>query len=134
MSEYDLSNEWLLIAYEDYDAARYLFDHKHPKPCTIICYHCQQSAEKSLKAFLCASGIDIPKTHEIGLLCRRCSELNESFSDFFFDCEELEVYATNTRYPIRIEVDEAHAKRALRQAITIYNFVSKQIQQLFKSK
>jgi len=131
MSEHDVVQEWLLIAYEDYDAAQYLFDNKCPKPLTIICYHCQQSAEKSLKAFLCASGVDIPKTHEIGLLCRCCYELNESFADFFVDCEELEIYATNTRYPSRIEIDEPHAKRALRQAITVYNHVTKQVQQVF---
>ena len=91
MSEHDVVQEWLLIAYEGYDAAQYLFDNKCPKPLMIICYHCQRSAEKSLKAFLCASGMDIPKTHEIGLLCRRCYELSESFADFFVDCEKLEI-------------------------------------------
>jgi len=131
MSEHDIVKEWLLIAYEDHDTAQYLFENKHPKPYMIICYHCQQSVEKSLKAFLCASGNDVPKTHELGLLCRRCSAMDESFADYCADCEELAIYATNTRYPSRIEIDEAHAKRALRQAITIYNHVSTKIQQLF---
>ena len=71
MREIDVVNEWLQIAYDDYDSALFLFQNKHPKPLEIICYHCQQSVEKSLKAYLCAKGIDVPKTHEVGLLCRR---------------------------------------------------------------
>jgi HEPN domain-containing protein len=45
--------EWLKIAYDDFDSALHLFNTKHPKPLEIICYHCQQSVEKALKAFLC---------------------------------------------------------------------------------
>ncbi|MDR2088796.1 MAG: HEPN domain-containing protein, partial [Clostridiales Family XIII bacterium] len=95
MSEIDITNEWLQIAYGDYDSAKFLYDHKIPKPLEIICYHCQQSAEKSLKAFICAHDIDIPKTHEVKRLCAQCSELDDSFADLFDDCEELEVYAGN---------------------------------------
>ena len=69
MSEIDITNEWLQIAYDDYDSARFLFDNKLPKPLEIICYHCQQSAEKSLKAFLCANDVVIPKTHEVARVC-----------------------------------------------------------------
>jgi len=127
MSELDIINEWLQIAYDDYDSARFLYENKIPKPLEIICYHCQQSAEKSLKAYLCANDIDIPKTHEVKRICVQCSEVDGSFSVFFFDCEELEVYATETRYPIRIEIDDTHAKRALWQASRIYEFVSRKI-------
>ena len=52
MTEYDIVTEWLQIAYDDYDSAKYLFDRPSRKPLEIICYHCQQSVEKSLKAFL----------------------------------------------------------------------------------
>jgi len=45
MDRQDVVAEWLQIAYEDLDSAQFLFDHKHPKPLEIICYHCQQSAE-----------------------------------------------------------------------------------------
>jgi len=31
-------DEWLLIAYDDLDSAKFLFEHKHPKPLEIICY------------------------------------------------------------------------------------------------
>lgn len=133
MSERNIVDEWLQIAYEDYDAALYLFDHKHPKPLEIICYHCQQSVEKSLKAYLCANGAEIQKTHEIGLLCRRCIRYDNAFSDLADNCEELEVYATGTRYPSRVEIESRDAEKALQQALVIFKFVTERVKLLFPS-
>ena len=132
MSGKSLVEEWLELANEDLDVAQYLFERQHRKPLEIICYHCQQSAEKSLKAYLCASDIDVPKTHEVGLLCHRCNELNPVFSDFFDDCEDLEIYATKIRYPNRVEMDEQNAEQALKQAGSIYKVVEEQIKLLFE--
>jgi len=134
MSEIDITNEWLLIAYDDYDSAKFLYDNKIPKPLEIICYHCQQSVEKSLKAFICAHDIDIPKTHEVKKLCEKCSKIDDSFAVLFDDCEELEVYATETRYPLRVEIEDTHAERALKQALRIYEFASEKTRQLFDDK
>jgi HEPN domain-containing protein len=131
MKDEDIAQEWMQIAYEDYDTAAYLFDNKRPKPLEIICYHCQQSVEKSLKGYLCIQDAEIPKTHEVGLLCRRCAEFNDKFADFFVDCEEIEIYATKTRYPNRIEVEEHNAEQALKQALRVYNFVSEQLREIF---
>ena len=133
MNEHDIVKEWLKIAYEDYDTAKYLYDHKYPKPLEIICYHCQQSAEKSLKAYICANNIEVTKTHEVGLLCRQCSELDGSFIAFLDDCERLEFFATQTRYPNRIQIEEPNTEKSLQQALKIYEFVSEKIQQLFMS-
>jgi len=127
MSDHSIVAEWLTIAYDDYDSASYLFDNKRLKPLEIICYHCQQAVEKSLKAFLCANNIEIPKTHDCGLLCQRCTELDEGFRSFQEICDELVVYATHTRYPIRIEIEEHDAKQALKQASDLYNFVSSRL-------
>jgi len=127
MKEHDIVEEWLQIAYEDYDSAKFLFDNKHPKPLEIICYHCQQSAEKSLKGFLCANDIVVAKTHETGVLCNQCIAINEAFTKFLRTCEELPIYATETRYPIRIEVDQATAERLLQETLEIYKFVSELI-------
>ena len=117
--------EWLKIANDDYGAAKYLFGKKQSKPLEIICYHCQQCAEKSFKAYLCSKGVEIPKTHGLKFLCHRCADFQAAFTNFFEDCEDLEVYATKARYPSLIEIEEINAKTALRQARLIFNFVSK---------
>jgi len=123
MSERDIVSEWLQIAYDDYDSAKYLYDNKRPNPVEIICYHCQQAVEKSLKAFMCANNLYIPRTHDTGLLCQSCADIDSDFLNFHESCEEIAVYATQTRYPIRVEIAESNVKRALQQASEIYNFV-----------
>lgn len=117
-------DEWLLIAYDDLDTARFLFEHKHPKPLEIICYHCQQSVEKSLKAFLVSCGAEAPKLHDCGKICGMCIVQDSAFEPFHSDCIELSLYATNTRYPSRMEMEEHHAAAALKKAAAIYSFVS----------
>ena len=124
MNEHDIVTEWLQVAHDDYDTALYLAQKPHRKPLEIICYHCQQSVEKSLKAFLCANGVEIPRTHETGVLCQQCADIDDSFTKYLAPCEDLAIYATETRYPIRIEIDEATAKRNLEQAQEIYSFVT----------
>jgi HEPN domain-containing protein len=109
----------------------FLFDNKYPKPLEIICYHCQQSVEKALKAYICACGKEVTKTHELGLLCRKCAESDESFKDYLDECAALEVYVTQTRYPNRIEIEEYNAKQALLQTKIIYEHVSEKIEKIF---
>ena len=125
MSEHDIVAEWLQASHDDYDSAKYLFDRPHKKALEIICYLCQQSVEKSLKAFLCYHDVTFPKTHDTGFLYNKCVEIENSFSRFQNICEELTIYATETRYPIRIDIDEPTAERLLKQSEDIYIFVSK---------
>jgi HEPN domain-containing protein len=134
MSDKILVDEWLEIANDDLEAAQYLFGKPHRKQLEIICYHCQQCAEKSLKAFLCANGVAFTKTHEVELLCGQCSEIEPAFSKFYDACETLEIYATKTRYPNRVDINEHDAKKAIQEAAEIYQFAYKQIQQLFENK
>jgi len=121
--------EWLLIAYDDLDSASFLFEHKHPKPLEIICYHCQQSVEKSLKAFLISRGIEAPKLHDCGKLCGLCMAEDSAFEPFQHDCIELSLYATNTRYPSRMEMEEHNAAAALKKAAAIYSFISEHVKE-----
>jgi len=125
MSEHDLVREWLEIALEDVESAEYLFGKPHRKPLEIICYLCQQSAEKSLKGYLQARGEEVPRTHEVGLLCELCAELEPAFSAHFDACNDLALYATRMRYPNRMDVEEHHAARAIRWAKEIYGLAVK---------
>ena len=68
MQEYQ---DWLRFAQADYDSAKYLYDSPlHPKPLEIICYHCQQAAEKAVKALIVYFGSrgGMPKVHDISFL------------------------------------------------------------------
>ena len=51
MKNLDVANEWFKMARIDFESANFLLNMK-PAPLEIICYHCQQCAEKSLKGLL----------------------------------------------------------------------------------
>lgn len=56
------TKEWLKIALEDYESAKYL--HKK-RLYRMVCYHSQQMVEKVLKAILTEREIDFARSHNI---------------------------------------------------------------------
>lgn len=56
------TEEWLKIAFEDFKAAESLFEDGLYR---MVCYHCQQAVEKSMKAVLVEHGIAFQRTHNI---------------------------------------------------------------------
>lgn len=65
----------------------------------IVCFHCQQAAEKYLKAFLVKFQIEFQKTHSIMTLINLCSKVDRSFKDKLSDADILTDYAVEIRYP-----------------------------------
>jgi len=106
------------FAYADRDLA--LAEHAlsmYPQPYEIICYHCQQAAEKYLKGYLIFRGEeDPPRTHDLGLLCAACSVYDESFDELQRSCDVLTYYAVQPRYPHDLEITETQMQSALRYA------------------
>ena len=62
-----------------------------------IGFHCQQAAEKFLKAFLILNETDPEKTHNIEFLLRQCAAIDENFS--VIDPQNLTDYGVEARYP-----------------------------------
>ena len=62
-------------------------------------FHCQQAAEKSLKAFLTSHDTPFKKTHDLDELGRACIELDGSLSDNMPSVATLTVFAWEFRYP-----------------------------------
>ena len=120
MSKADLVRQWFEIAATDLYTARHLFDTMHPKPLEIVCYHCQQAAEKALKGFLLEYEIEAPRTHDLERLCVLCEEHDDSFSQMKDVCQELTSYASTARYPGHAEIEEQDAVFSLREAEKIY--------------
>ena len=60
---------WLDMAKQDEAVAEHLLESFRPVPVEIICYHCQQAAEKAIKALLIAQGVDsLPRSHDLSFL------------------------------------------------------------------
>jgi HEPN domain-containing protein len=95
MDKKSIIKSWHDFANDDLAAAKYLLG-LHPLKLEIICYHCQQSAEKILKGFLISKEIEPPRTHDLRLLRRMCGQNNEDFDDIEDACVRLSAYGVQT--------------------------------------
>lgn len=122
MSDMSRHSEWLEFADMDLSAAEYLMNMR-PTPIEIICYHCEQAAEKYLKAVLIRFDKEPPKTHDLVQLCKLCCDVSERFEQLVDACIELTPYGVQVRYPSNMELDERDVVCALRECKQIREFV-----------
>ncbi len=83
-------------------------------------FHCQQSVEKALKAFLTAHAVPFPKTHELDVLAGRCEEKDGSLASLLDSARDLTYYAWAFRYPggaATPSADEAQEKLLLARKV-----------------
>ena len=122
--------EWVRFADMDVLSANHLNEIQHPKPLEIICYHCQQAAEKMLKALVIAYDGELQKTHDLGLLTDQLSEFI-TFSDNILNAaDELTPYGVKIRYPQDLHIEENHVAKALYNMKLVYDFVSDELKKL----
>lgn len=98
MGSQSLSREWLDFAHMDLSSAEFLLG-MHPLPVEIICYHCEQAAEKFLKAVLIYYGVEAPKTHDLVLLCKLCVQLDQSWEQMIDACVDCPLMAYRSDTP-----------------------------------
>lgn len=109
---------WVDMAEMDYGVAEHLFKTYYPKPYEIICYHCQQSAEKIIKAIILEKGSQggMPRSHDLSFLMNQIKNrvvIEEKFYDY---ADELTPYGIAVRYPNELFLEERHVKEALKMA------------------
>jgi HEPN domain-containing protein len=119
----ELINSWIKKAEKDLLTA----EHELTFPDAVtesICFHCQQAAEKFLKAYSVFLGISFTKTHEIGELITKCENKDKEISIFKNEADKLTDYAISVRYPEEpLEPTLEEAKEAFRMAKKIRKFV-----------
>ena len=94
----NIVNLWLKKAQNDLDSAKILGSGRNKILDTAI-YHCQQAAEKSIKAFLIHSRIDFIKTHDLVYLVKLAMG-KETDLIFLLDYAVLLTpYSVEFRYP-----------------------------------
>jgi len=126
-------DKWVRFAQMDYNAAADMSILLQPVPLEIVCYHCQQSTEKILKAYLIAQSEPLTKTHDLNLLLNMCVKYNEAFDDYATVCITLTSYAVLTRYPMGEDaITELDMKTALKNAFEILEFTKTRIAELIQ--
>ena len=114
--------EWFKYADMDFMTAEHLLT-LQPHPLEIICFHCQQMAEKYLKGYLIYKGVDDPpKIHNLDTLCEMCSEYDEQFQEIKKACNVLTTYGVQPRYPNEMELTENDMRKAIEYARQIREF------------
>lgn len=89
---------WLVRARNDLGAADKLLSGEDPYPATAA-YHCQQCAEKALKAVLATTAQPIPKTHDLRGLLALSADIEPVLARFNDAAQLLTSFATEFRYP-----------------------------------
>ena len=124
-----LVEEWIKKAEGDWNTAnRELRARKNPNY-DSACFHCQQCAEKYLKAYLQYKDQEFTKIHNLLKLLELCLEYDSSFEFQRDILDDLNHYAILFRYPGE-EANRFEAKSALKGLKIFRNF----IQQLLKIK
>jgi len=122
MTVLDLAKDWIRFAKSDLITAKHMFDNVYPKEIEISCYHTQQCAEKSLKAYLISKNIEPPRTHDLVELNNLCMIHDSDFLTIQQYCVFLNPYGVNVRYPNELAVDDFLTKSAIENAQKIFEF------------
>ncbi len=120
-----VTKEWYDMALMDLGVAKHLDETYHPKPLEIICYHCQQAAEKAIKALIMYYGGEggMPKLHDLSFLLNQIKNkvsIEEKYYDY---ADTLTPYGVSVRYPNELYLEERHAKEALEYSGEILSWV-----------
>ena len=117
----ELAQKWLKMADEDFAAAEALIEAS--VALAGACFHSQQGAEKSVKAWLMAHNLDPEKTHKLEELLSISIQIESGFSAVLTDAKALTPYAVERRYDADFWPSIDQARTALEQARRIYDFV-----------
>lgn len=90
------SSRWIDLAKEDEEMAELAFK---AKLYNQVCFHCQQGAEKLLKAFLLKKKGKFPKIHSLTELLILASGVDKNLIRLKNDCLYLDQFYVPTRYP-----------------------------------
>lgn len=113
------AHDWFAFAVEDLAIARSEHD-DNPFARGLRAYHCQQAAEKSIKAVLMHRGDTVPRTHHVGDLI---DALPGEYRAPLTSARLLTIYATASRYPDEIlEVQQQHLDEAITIAKTVVDW------------
>ncbi len=78
----DYIRKWIIKADNDFKIAEHELDQPENEMVTdAICFHCQQSVEKLLKAYLASRNIDFGKTHNLEYLLELCRKQDTIFEN-----------------------------------------------------
>lgn len=83
-----------------------------------FCYNAHQAAEKLLKSVLVKYDNSAPRTHDLLLLLKKCSDFDASFLTLQTAAKVLNAYAVAARYP-----NDFEDSRSISESVAAYDYV-----------
>ncbi len=107
---------WVTKAENDLKNATHTLKLGRECPTDTVCFHAQQCVEKYVKAFLVATGVEFPRTHDVEMLVTLMPQSARP-SLTLVEQRTLTNYATALRYPSPYEpVTLSEAREAVKLA------------------
>lgn len=122
----ELTSEWVAKAENDFytaDLALHAGEFSIPD---TACFHCQQCAEKYLKAYLQEHGVEFLPRHNLMPLLELCIPLDKDFETLHSGLRQLESYSVAVRYP-GVNVSVEIAEQAFSQAKRVRKFIRRKL-------
>ena len=129
----DEVRSWMAKARADLDAARFLPTAPVPH-FDVAIYHCQQAAEKALKAVLLHRKIEFPFIHDIEELLEIMTQSGLLVPPDVADAGALTPYAVEARYPgYEEEIASSQVDEAIRLAENAVTWAARMLSRHKKS-
>ena len=94
----EVVGQWRAKARSDWTTVEILLGSDR-RPADTVCFHCQQFAEKLLKALLTRHNVEAPKTHDLRRLIQLAEPFAPELSRLSDASDALTVHGVETRYP-----------------------------------
>jgi HEPN domain-containing protein len=128
MPDNELIHAWLEKARRDLETARIIFS-ELPEYDDIIAFHCQQSIEKALKAFLIYMDIDFKPVHDLGYLMNLIATKERLLEPYYEQVDQASRFAVQIRYPDTIiNLSRTQVMEVLDLAVRLLKLVNEWIQ------
>lgn len=92
----------------------------------VACYHSQQAVEQFLRVFLASHGVSVSSRSLLGLN-HECTGIDSDFKSFDATCDFLAFGGSDIRYPAHSKLSKTDAKKAIRAAEQIQQFVREKL-------
>ena len=129
--ELELARQWVIKAGNDLLNAENNLK-AESIPLDTVCFHCQQAAEKYLKAFLVGKGRIYPITHDLLAILENILSINPDVEQLRDDLALLTPYAVEVRYPDDFFMPSLQDAREAREAAnSVKNWLENALPEIF---
>jgi HEPN domain-containing protein len=129
--ELNISKQWLAKAKSDLLNADNNLKAEEI-PFDTVCFHCQQAAEKLLKAYLVAKGETYPISHDLLLILEKILSFDAEAEALRDDLAILMPYAVEIRYPDDWVMPSERDTKEAREAVNhVLNWLKTRLPDLF---